>query len=188
MYFYKVIPDMNFNNLTVADLAKDLHDYIPIQQRMKMTKEGLNVDFNQISWEIYITKDNIGFYFGTNKEECLNILKKHLPKATINQENNVLDLNPSKLKVKELEYKYHQFMSLKTSLNTLEPISSIIDTQKMLDEDDYALVQYIFTPESLDWHESCTEAYKKFKDGKTPRQIRLDKKEIGNKIAKFGAK
>jgi hypothetical protein len=181
------------DNASMPEMFRELHDYKTIWERKQFFYDYALVSLipNQIGWEIKITKTNVYFYFTSTNESDINIIQKCLSKSTITNEE--LDLthirtDMSNFKACELELKYHYFLSLSTDKKELEPIASILDTQNILREDDYAIIQYIFCPEAYDWNTSCSEAYEKFKNGEMPIQFRIDKKEMINLFARTLAK
>lgn len=180
---FQIIPDRSIDNETMKEMAKELHNYIPIYKRYQ-SKE---YNENYFTWEVKITKDNIQFFFHTTNHDDINIVKKNLPRCTVYERINGLELNQTYISIKELDLKYHYFMSLDIDGRRNEPIASLLEVQKILQENDYALIQFIFYPESKDWHYGCTDAYNQFKEGKMPKPIRFDKIAIAKATAKAAA-
>lgn len=189
MNSYRIIPDFTVDNKVCNTFARELYNYKSLLNRTNILKEDdneyLEIEDLDKCFEIKITKDSVKFYFHSNDKSDLNSLKKNFPKATIKKEDHELFFIEDNISVSEMQLQHHYFLSLSTDKRTLEPISSILETQNILKEDDFALIQFVLTPESTDWHEGCSEAYKKFKQGGLPKQLRFDFSNVIKPSAKL---
>ncbi|MCT4584080.1 MAG: hypothetical protein N4A54_04060 [Peptostreptococcaceae bacterium] len=191
MKSYRIIPDFTVDNKNANSFARELYNYKPFYKRININKEDNQeyLEFKELHKciEIKITKDDIKFYFHFNDESELHALRKYVPKATLKEENHNLYMFQDRIKISEMELLHHYFLSLSTDKRKLQPIGSLLEVQRVLKEDDFALIQYVFAPESFDWHEDCIKAYKEFKNGKMPKQLRLNLPIVAKKGAKLGA-
>ena len=170
---WRIIPNTRHSHS--RNLAKDLHRYRSFVYRLT-SREGTQ----RIVWEIHIRDDDVFYVF----DGCdIDVIRKHFPTCTIEEGNYPIADIPSM----QLHLENHFFLSLKIDHRQAEPITSILEAQRMLSANENAVVQYILTPESLDWHHPCTQAYKQFKKGKMPGVLKLDAGYVAKEIAKLGA-
>lgn len=182
---YRIVPSAHIER--EADLANALYNYQSWLSRAKIQKNlDIYVEAQHMAWEIHIEKEDCRFYFCPASEEQMAIITDQYPQITIVEEEPPIFLMPA-TKIKELELEHHFFFSLGIGKRKAEPLSNILESQKHLQPHEKAVVQIIFTPESWDWHYSCAEAYKTFKSGRMPQQLRLAPKHVSLTLARLGA-
>ena len=174
----QIIPDINVNNSNTDRLFNNLNFYKSFLKRLKEDK-----DQPLIIFEIFITKEKVDFFLSfpdEYKEIVMTELNLCWPNATF-KETNTEKININKCC--ELELKEHHFLSIKVDRRGLDPLPSILETQKILKSDDKILVQYILEPMEPDWYVECEQAIKDFHNQKL-----VMKKYKINDIGKLAAK
>jgi hypothetical protein len=184
MTTFRIIPDKEVQSNDIKELFRELHNYQSLWQRKQNKKiSGSWIKDNRFCFEIVIEKEDVGFYLTSSNNNDIDIIKKNLKKSTITEQKYNLSID-NNTAIRELELKYHYFLSLSTDGSQLEPIGSLLEIQKMLKDNENVIIQYIFSPENYEWGLNCSEAYQKFKDGIMSYQLRLDKNELINNCAK----
>lgn len=182
---YRVVPSVHIEK--EADLANALYDYQSLLSRTKVERNlDIYVTAQHMAWEIHLESDDVRFYFSPSDDNQISIITDQYSKVTIVEEEPSIPINPT-TRIKELELEHHFFFSLNIDKRQRGVLGSILEAQKHIKPNEKAVVQIIFSPESWDWHYSCTEAFKTFKGGRMPQQLRLDAKHISLTAAKYGA-
>lgn len=157
----QIVPDLNINNTNTDRLFNNLNFYKSFLKRLKEDK-----DQPLIIYEILITTEKVDFFF-TFPDEYKEIIMTELnlcwPKATFKE------IDTEKIKISkccELELKEHHFLSIKVDRRGLDPLPSILETQKLLKDNDKILIQYILEPVEPDWYVECEQAIKEFQNQK----------------------
>jgi hypothetical protein len=174
---YRIIVNRGFDNKIMSEVFNELYNYKSLLHRIKWDNDEWLPSLKEqprFSFEIKVTKDNILFYFFSNNSQDINIITKNFNKCTIKEDEN--NIPTENISVAEMELYYHYTLSLSTDKRELEPIASIMESQKLLKDNECAIVQYILEPESVDWYLPCNEI---LKNKKIPTQFRLDSATIG---------
>lgn len=194
----EVIPDINISNSRLDSMLTNIHNYKNLFSRINF-KEKTITPHNQITYEILFSKEkselNISFYYiipDKLKELVSNELNICYPKATfkfkntyrIDKSNSVINLikEDHMIDVRyalELELEQHSFLSLKTDLRAEYPLSSLLETSKILKDGEAVLVQYILVPEEPSTSTDFEEAIKEFNSENIIRsRYKIDKEKI----------
>ncbi|ACA57268.1 ATP-binding protein [Clostridium botulinum] len=190
----EVIPDININNSKLSSFLTNIHSYKNLFNRINL-KEKKITHQDKIIYEILLTKENISFYYiipDSLKELVLNELNVCYPKATFKSKNtyrtykeegilnfikedHMIDVHVAD----ELELDQHSFLSLKTDLRSEYPLNSLLETSKILRDDEKVLMQYILVPEDPSLNLDFEEAIKEFNtEKKIKSKYKLDKERI----------
>ncbi|APF25073.1 ATP-binding protein [Clostridium sporogenes] len=190
----EVIPDININNSKLSSFLTNIHSYKNLFNRINL-KEKKIAHQDKIIYEILLTKENISFYYiipDSLKELVKNELNVCYPKATFKfknthrtykeegilnfvKEDHMIDVHVAD----ELELDQHSFLSLKTDLRSEYPLNSLLETSKILRDDEKVLMQYILVPEDPSLNLDFEEAIKEFNTGKKIKsKYKLDKERI----------
>lgn len=191
---YQIIPDIGVENSRVQTLLENIHVFRNLKSRLKVrnNKDTIAISLDKIenySYEIYIDKDNIEFFL-TFPEEYKDLVVTELNqcwerstfKVAAGSHMKKIDRSVS---ISQLELQHHYFLSLKADKRGLFPLSSIMEVQRLLKNDDFALVQMVLEPETPYWYLACEDAIKEFNNGNIVRKIALDKKNIVNGTKKL---
>jgi hypothetical protein len=179
MIHLKIIPDTKIDNTQVETLSRSLASYKNLISRWNKEKKRFD-KHPYLSFETILKKEG-SFFLLTVKKESEKIARKAIestfPRATIEAIEDPLKKAP--IRMSELNYHNHYFLSLRVDKRSNSLLSAILDTTLMLSADEEIYLQNLAIPAGNDWYIPALEAYKKFKKGELPRKIRLDKAYIG---------
>lgn len=179
MIHLKVIPDTKIDNTQVETLSRSLSSYKSLISRWDKEKKRFG-KHPFLSFETVLKKEG-SFFLLTVKDESEKIARKAIestfPKATIQAIEEPFIKAP--LRMSELNFANHYFLSLRVDKRSNSLLSAILDTTLMLSDDEEIYLQSLAVPAGNDWYIGAIEAYKKFKKGELPRKIRLDKQYLG---------
>lgn len=188
----RVIPDINIDNRGVVNMLTNIHNYQNLFQRTKLDlrKEDALIIKGQehIGYEILLTKDEASFFFiisESQKELVMNELNICWPKATFKIERDYIN-NINLTVCKELELEHHFFLSLKVDRRGLFPLPELLESSRLLKDDEKVLIQMILVPEEPSWYQDCEEAIRDFKKGYMKEKRTLNKRRLVKQSAKIG--
>lgn len=188
----RVIPDINIDNRGVVNMLTNIHNYQNLFQRTKLDlrKEDALIIKGQehIGYEILLTKDEASFFFiisESQKELVMNELNICWPKATFKIERDYIN-NINLTVCKELELEHHFFLSLKVDRRGLFPLPELLESSRLLKDDEKVLIQMILVPEEPSWYQDCEEAIRDFKKGYMKEKRTLSKRRLVKQSAKIG--
>ncbi|GIM44533.1 hypothetical protein DNHGIG_00820 [Collibacillus ludicampi] len=189
----RLIPDRRLTNADVESFATGLHSlYKPLIERM-----------NRTGWRIDVAPQNyvvLEWHLAPNKAEVMlhtpshtrTIVEQHInttwPRVTTEDiEHDPLNDWLSNISGADLHLREHYMYAIHVDRRSLAPISTILETLRMLQEGERGLIQMILVQADKDWSEGAKAAYDKLKDGGQPKRIGVDGRSIAEGIAKFGA-
>jgi hypothetical protein len=196
----QVIPDTSLSNTNLESLFVNLHQYKSLVQRLTLNrknpftikftdgdvnipKPALRTPLNLV-YEMYITKGDISFYYHIPdqlRDLASNEFSICYPKSTLKETTSKM-LNITK--AVELELEHHSFLSLRVNKGAEFPLTSLLESSKILRDDEAVLVQYIFTPVDETWYMDASQAIEDFNKKIMTRKFRIDKKSLPRKSAK----
>jgi hypothetical protein len=189
MKHFRIIPDQRIENKNVEQMVKTMNIYKNPLQRWN--GRGFNrAPF--VSWEVMVGKDATTFHVAI-PDEMESIVKKGMetswPQSEIKLDADpFLGIKPNA--VSRVELKHHSMFAIRVDRRENGFLHSVLETIKIMDPDDRVFIQVLCTPASLDWYTGSADAYRKFmKDGKMPKKIHIDGKELareGVKVATMG--
>lgn len=180
---FEIIPNKDISNSRAESFLTNIHSYRNIIDHIKDKQE-----LQTLSWEIYLSKENIKFFLTCNEMDA-DIVKAELdlcyPKATVKGSEDYL----KRFKIAnciELGLKEHSFLSLKTDKRGEFPLPSILEISKLLNDGEKIYIQILMLPETLDFNKECEEYIRNFeKYKKVKKRIGLNGKEIAKASIKF---
>lgn len=179
----RIVP--NTRTTKTPKLARDLHYYKPLIQRLSVRGGDLRVEYTHHFWEIRLTPDDVFF----QTDIPTKLLERHFQGATLLDEDHPMTFTDHTAAL-EMELDRHFMFSLRVDKG-VSLISALLETKRQLEEGEVAFIQYILTPESHDWHLPAAAAYHKFRQGKMPLQTRITvgalAKQLGDSMATLGA-
>ena len=142
----KITPNLSIDNKKVLGLLENIHEYRSPFKRfiVKPWYAGFEYQY-EYTYEILITKENVSFYIGfedrlkDNIETELNICWES---ATFTKDSPNLIFGETK----NLELAEHYFLSLKTDLRGLQPLSNLLESQNILRDDEEIIIRLVFEP------------------------------------------
>lgn len=195
----EVTPDINISNSRLESMLTNIHSHKNLFSRINFREKKISPQ-NKITYEILFSKEksqlNTSFYYiipDELKELVTNELNICYPKATfrfkndnykIDKSNGILNLTKEDHMIDvedaiELELEQHSFLSLKTDSRAEYPLSSLLETSKILKDDEKVLIQYILIPEETSISTDFEEAIKEFNNENRIRsKYKLDKEKI----------
>lgn len=197
----RVIPDNTLNNDNLESMLINLHQHKNMADRLYLSKQDpLKVKFNttqinipkvkltdqfNIVYEMYISKKDISFHYQV-PEELNDIAKNEFsicyPKSTVQEEPlKAIDIAGAV----ELELDQHSFLSLRVDKRGEYPLNSLLESSRMLRDDEVVLIQYILSPVEDNWYLDASQAVEEFHGKSLRKKIRLDKKHIARTALKF---
>jgi len=116
-------------------------------------------------------------------------LKTHGLKLLLKKtEYNFHHFSPKNTKGVNLKLGQHYFLSLLTDKRTVEPLPSIFEVTKSMEENDYALIQLGLIPINVnEFYEAVNNAYDKYKKGNMPQKKEFNAERVIKGTAKLGA-
>lgn len=182
----QVVPNISIDNTKVLGLVENIHYYRPMYKRIKTKGEYIILEDQYIiTYEIVMTREDVKLYIGfddklkDNIETELNVCWKH---ATFKKAKPITVIGVTK----ELELAEHYFLSLKTDLRGLYPLSNILETQNILKADEIIHIRFEFEPISPGWYRDVEEHIKNFNKNKVvATKTMLDPRSIGLKAGEL---
>lgn len=178
----RITPDRTVTNRRNHDLLRSIHDFHKGLGKRILLKEKKLQDKMRFFWDIVMTAEDVQFYCSIPKEKASFAKQLELTweKATIQEEpfvNHIPD--PKNVQLCEMGLSRHNIFSLKVDRRVEhEPLGSLLIGTKEIKEDDFARIQIMIEPISrITWQDSAEKAHKQFKQGKTPRRLRVSKKD-----------
>lgn len=193
---FQLIPSRFIDNKSVNHLADSFHKlYQKPFERINIDPDNWKIDYNSqndLFWEIFLSKDSIKFYVTTLKdidEYVENQIENTWPKLTIKKSDyDFKHFNPKNTDGVNLKLGQHYFLSLLTDRRTIEPLPSIFEITKSMEEGDYALIQLGLIPINVnEFYEAVNNAYDKYKKGNMPQRKELNAERVIKGTAKLGA-
>lgn len=176
MIHYKLTPDHKIDNKSVEKMIKGMNVYRSPLQRWN--GKGFDRSFF-FSYEVKIKKGSTSFHI-TIPDGIKNLTEKNMetayPKATIEPGADPFDFKPDA--VHRIELKSHPMFSIRVDRRENGFLPSVLETLRLMGEDDEIFIQVLSLPAPLDWYRNVTDAYKKFQGGKMPKKWHIDGKEL----------
>lgn len=198
----RVIPDYSLTNSKLEGLLTNIHTYKNLFSRIDF--KGFKIsEQTKIIFEILISPEEISFFYiipDELEELVMNELNVAYPKATftkknlgVNIDNSTDDINITltdhMIDIKdaiEFELEQHSFLSLKTNLKAEYPLSSFLETGKVLRPNEKVLIQYILVPCELSTNTDFEYCIKEFENEKSLRnKTFFNKRAIARGTLKF---
>lgn len=184
MKHFRIIPNQKIDNRHVNQMLKALNIYKSPLQRWN----GRGFDrIPFFSYEMHIQKDHTTFHM-TVADEIETIAKKALetawPDASIDLSADPFQgFEPNA--ISRLELKHHSMFAIRVDRRENGFMHSLFESLKVMGQDDRIFIQILCIPASLDWYTSAADAYKRFKEGKMPKKIHIDGKELAREGIKL---
>jgi hypothetical protein len=178
----QIVPDINIDNTKVLGMLENIHCYRPLIKRINKTVVNKEVFYETESqyttvYEILMTKDNVSFFIGFDdrvKDNIMTELNICWKDATYRPTNECWMLPNSK----ELELGEHYFLSLKTNFKAEYPLSNILETQRLLRNNEEILIRIEMQPVSDTWYRELEECIKNFNNGKMTTKNLFSTKDL----------
>lgn len=183
----QIIPNIDIDNSKILGLVENIHFYKTLLKRLEYEKEADMIHLHEshiITYEILMSKGDVKFFIGFDDELKDNIeteLGVCWGKATYKQGKYFLIGD-----TKELELEEHFFLSLNTDFRGLNPLSNILETQKILRNDEQILIRLEMKPISPTWHREVEEHIKRFENGIMPTKNLFSTKDLAVKAINMG--
>lgn len=174
----EIYPEYGLDNKKLESLLTNIHSYKSLFNRIHFKEKKLE-QLDIISYEILLSKDNISFYYiipDCLKELCMNEFNIAYPKSTFNIKNQ--EHIPGIVGAIELELLNHSFLSLRVDKRGEFPLNEILESGKILRDDEKVLIQYILEPVAEDFTVDLEQAIDEFHQGKLRKKIRFDTKSL----------
>jgi hypothetical protein len=179
---FRIIPDRTVTNKRNHDLMRSIHDFHQgIRKRISIKQKQIH-DQMRFIWDIVMTAEDVSFFCSIPKEKA-SFAKQQLEltweKATIQEDAIIHPEDPDLIQICEMGLSRHNIFSLKVDRRVEhEPLGSILIGTKELKEDDFARIQIMIEPVNrITWQDSAEKAHKQFKSGKTPKRMKMSKKD-----------
>lgn len=187
MITFKIVPDRTVSNRKTHDFMRAIHDINDALKSRILWKEKKLQQRSRFFWDIVMTKDGVDFYCTIPKSKG-SFVKQQLEllweKAAIQEDEVQLSWDPAENDHKdvdlcEMNMVRHNIFSLKVDRRQeTEPLGSLLIGTKELKEDDFARIQIMVDPVGrLNWQDQAEKTHEKFNGGKTPKRLRLSKKD-----------
>lgn len=193
MTLLKITPDRRITNERIEAFASALHAFGKTALE-RTHREGwkVHVDEQQYAvWEWHLGKDSASAYLAV-PGHLVSSATQHIhtcwPRATVEttQEDPLASWS-GEVSGGDVMLKEHYVYSLSLDRRTLAPLSSLLETVRMLKEDEHAVVQLHLVPAPKDWHIGAQEAYERIRKGRKPSRVRFTGRAVAEGVAKFGA-
>ncbi len=176
----QLVPDRSLRNYSVESIAKAMAEFYsrPLA-RLSLTGKQVNYQApDRFVFRILLQHNSICFYLLVPARLADHFKQKVQAvweRATIIQDDHILNLDPAKCKGCELVYRRHDMFSLATDRDTLAPLPGILSAVTEMQPGELALVDILLTPtDSIQWEYDAGRAYEVFSKGKMPRRLSLD--------------
>lgn len=173
----QIVPDSSVRNHRTEDILRTIADQfsLPIDRLefdgIKLT--GIRIQ-ERATYEIEFTSSGVRFYM-TVPKHIEPIVKRRImsvwdrASVEVAPARNPFDLE--KTTIYELVYRRHDMYSLHTAANDNRPLSSIIESGKIISESERASVFAYFDPiQQVSWQFQLNAAWEKLRGGKVPRK------------------
>jgi hypothetical protein len=182
MIHLKITPDSRLDNKNIENLAQTLCIYESPLERWH--GKGFNRP-HFMSFETVLEKENTHFVV-TVPKALESLTKKAIettwPKSAI--ESTTDPFTDEVQLTSQLSFNHHYMFALRVNKN---PIPSLLETIRALEQDEKIYIQTIATPAEKDWFVGATSAYERFKKGEMPQKLAFNKKVIGQTVVKLAA-
>jgi len=181
----QVIPDTSTRNYKTEDIAKTITQLfqLPID---RVKRDGFKVTYKvqeKVSFEIRMTRGEIIFLFHI-PESIQMIFTKKLQsvweKCTIAPlTDNKFHYTEENTVIQELSYRKHDLYSLSTDSKNNDPLGSIFESSRLLEDGEYTSVFASFEPiHQLTVQSELQEVWRKLRDGNPPSKWSLSFRHI----------
>jgi hypothetical protein len=182
MIHLKITPDSRLDNKNIENLAQTLCIYESPLERWH--GKGFNRP-HFMSFETVLEKENTHFVV-TVPKALESLTKKAIettwPKSAI---ESITDPFTDEVQLtSQLSFNHHYMFALRVNKN---PIPSLLETIRALEQNEKIYIQTIATPAEKDWFVGATSAYERFKKGEMPQKLAFNKKVIGQTVVKLAA-
>lgn len=185
MTTFKILPDSSVRNWRNEDVIRTMANMfkLPIE---RIIRDGLRVKGYKIqermSFEIDFVDGKINFFLSVPKN-IAPLFKRRMSsiwdKSTFEIVERHRQMNLSKTVIHEIVTKKHDIYSLNTDERNNDPLQSIIESGKMVEENEWAKIYVFFDPvHQLSYQHELESAWDKLKSGKAPRKINSSFKNI----------
>lgn len=171
----QIIPDRRVENSEVENLLRTLAGMYqtPIARKFAIPERA--------SWEMIMGKEQADFFLVVPKSWA-PVVKKQVavvwPRATVKESPDPLQgIKPKE--TARLELKQHFMFSIRVDRRTLGVLPSVLETVKMLDQEEKIAVQVLLDPAPPDWWQSAAAAYEAYRKGKMPQRLNLSLNGLG---------
>jgi hypothetical protein len=179
---FRIIPDRTVTNKRNHDLLRSIHDFHEGMRKRLSIKEKQIHDQCRFFWDVIMTAEDVSFYCSIPKEKA-SFTKQQLEitweKVTIQEEEIDRPDDVKQLHVCEMGLSRHNIFALKVDRRVeSEPLGSLLVGTKEIKEDDFARIQIMIEPVNrITWQDSAEKSHKSFKSGKTPKRMKISKKD-----------
>lgn len=179
LVYLHITPDRKLDNHSIGDLVRSISGMYQAPLA-RWNGRGFNKP-ERASWEVVMGKGEAEFYLAI-PATWRPVIEKQIsvvwPRATIKQvEDPLTKIKPAALA--KLELKNHFMFSIKADKRTLGVLPSLLETTKMLSENEKVAVQVILDPAPGDWWQSAAVGYEEFRSGKMPKRLEVTPKAAG---------
>lgn len=166
MVIFKILPDLDITNEGVSSFLTNVHHFKQLRDRVNWWGKTLTHS-NNIVYEIVLTKKDNSFHIivpDDYADTVYNELNVCWPKATFKKTVDYMCMFNIKAAA-ELELREHFFMSIKVDKRGLFPLSNLLETSRMLVDDERVIIQMILKPTDDRWYEDVENSIKDFNAG-----------------------
>jgi hypothetical protein len=177
---FKIVPDRTVTNRRSQDLMRAVHDFSQsIMARISFKEKKIQQKM-RFFWDIVMTAEDVAFFCTVPKEKA-TFVKQQLEltweRSSVTEEEITLPETPQACC--EVGMTRHNIFSLKVDRRVeSEPLGSLLIGTKELKEDDWARIQIMIDPiPRIGWQDQAEKYHQTFKKGKTPKRMRINKKD-----------
>jgi hypothetical protein len=176
---FAISPDRTVNNKKVHDLFRAVSSF---HTSLYDVLRGRSVA-GAFWWDIMLRHDDIRFYC-TVPEDWKKEIRLHLenvwPLSAIEQKVIFQTEIPAASDACEMKYRRNNIFALQTDRRLEhEPLQSILSITQEMKQGDVARISIMAEPISrLDWQDWAEKQHKEFRSGRTPKRLRLTKKDV----------
>jgi len=173
---YKITPDSSVRNNRTEDIVKSIAEQykLPIDRFIHngMIIRGIKVQ-ERFAFEIAFENERVSFYFYC-PEPIAPLMFRRISsvwdKATIEEVEMDKNFDEKSTQVYQLVYKKHDIYALHTDANDNLPLNSLIESGKLVGNDERAKVFAYFEPiYQLAWQNEMSESWRKLTSGISPQ-------------------
>lgn len=189
MRVLKITPDRRITNERVETLAAALHAFgRTTMERTHRDGWHLRVEPQDYAvWEWHLGKDAADVCIAVPSHLVSAVTQQvHAcwPRATVETCEDPLSAWGPGVCGADVTLRDHYVYSLSVDRRSLAPLGSLLETVRMLTEDEHAMVQVHLVPAPKDWHVGAQEAYERLRKGWKPRRIQFDGRSVAESVAK----
>ena len=182
---YKITPDSSVRNNRTEDIVKSIAEQykLPIDRFIHngMIIRGIKVQ-ERFAFEIAFENERVSFYFYC-PEPIAPLMFRRISsvwdKATIEEVEMDKNFDEKSTQIYQLVYKKHDIYALHTDANDNLPLNSLIESGKLVGNDERAKVFAYFEPiYQLAWQNEMSESWRKLTSGISPRKWNGNLKNI----------